>query len=56
MTDDEKLLKDLRAFAEKRVAKIRGSYDVPAFDLCVDAELERMRGVLNRWTMEGLKK
>ncbi len=46
MEEDEKLLKDLRALAEKRVAKIRGSYDVPAFDACVEAELERMRGAL----------
>ncbi len=46
MTDDEKLLKDLRALAEKRVAKIRGGYDVPAFEVSVDSELERMRGAL----------
>lgn len=35
--------KTIRAQAEENVAKVRGSYDAPGFEACVDAEVERLK-------------
>lgn len=35
--------KTLREIAEETVLRIRGSNDAPGFDLCVEAEIERLR-------------
>lgn len=32
-----------RTEAERRVAKVRGSYDAPGFEACVQAELAEMK-------------
>jgi hypothetical protein len=35
--------KAIRAQAEKNVARVRGSYDAPGFEACVNAEIERLK-------------
>lgn len=37
--------KDLREQAYETVLSTRGSWDVPGFDACVDAELNRLVGI-----------
>lgn len=44
----------LRARAEQNVLKVRGSYDAPGFEACVNAEMERLQrerreGPITEW-------
>lgn len=45
---DAEANKTIRAQAEENVVKIRGSYDAPGFEACVNAEIERLQADLFR--------
>lgn len=55
MTPYRKMLKAERDRAEKIVLAIRGSYDAPAFDCCVKAELQEIRARRRKRMMKSAK-